>query len=104
MTPSFSGDGKGEVYMDREYSDPEGNPCVSIDDFFPSVNMIDPGSYVLCLFSKFFLNSLYRFFRLWSWRDQMTLSVDYNTAVVSKEEISILLDDWLNVMRRCYVS
>jgi len=88
MTPSFSGDGKGEVYMDREYSDPEGNPCVSIDDFFPSVNMIDPGS----------------FFRLWSWRDQMTLSVDYNTAVVSKEEISILLDDWLNVMRRCYVS
>lgn len=58
MTPSFSGDGKGEVYMDREYSDPEGNPCVSIDDFFPSVNMIDPGSYVLCLFSNVFLNSL----------------------------------------------
>lgn len=30
--------------MDREYSDPDGKVVIGIDDFFPSANVMDPGS------------------------------------------------------------
>jgi hypothetical protein len=35
------------------------------------------------------------FFRLWSWRDQMQFSVDYNTAIVSTEAVKLLIDKWI---------
>lgn len=91
--------------MDREYADPKGNACISIDDFFPSPNMLDPGSYVssIPLQSPSLLTVFDRCFRLWSWRDRMTFAADYNSAVISKEEITALVEDWLNIMRRCYV-
>lgn len=33
----------------------------------------------------------------------MTFSVDYNTALISKDEITAMVDDWVNITRRCYL-
>jgi hypothetical protein len=41
--PSFSGDGIGEVFFDREFCSKEGTPLFSLEDYFLAGNKYEPG-------------------------------------------------------------
>ncbi|KAG2142357.1 hypothetical protein DEU56DRAFT_855016 [Suillus clintonianus] len=75
---SFSSDGKGENYMNHTFADDNGKPLLSIAKFFTSLNRFDPGP----------------FFRLSSWGGVIDLGADYNSNIVTTEDMMNYLNLW----------
>lgn len=75
---SFSGDGKGENYLNHNFADDTGKPVLSVNKFFTSLNRFDPGP----------------FFRLSSWGGVVDLGADYNSNIVKTEDVMNYLNQW----------
>jgi len=76
--PWYSGDGKGEQYLDPIFLDDSGKTVAEIRSFVTTVSKFDPAT----------------FFRVWSWRDCLTVSVDYNPRAIPEYVVEGLLSRW----------
>ncbi|CCM06259.1 uncharacterized protein FIBRA_08509 [Fibroporia radiculosa] len=80
--PWYSGDGRGELYLDPTYPDSNGSTLVEITSFVTSVNKFDPGP----------------FFRVWSWRDRLTISADYNPRSMPQDIVEGFVKRWVELV------
>ncbi|KAK0461740.1 uncharacterized protein EV420DRAFT_125611 [Desarmillaria tabescens] len=86
LTPNqcymLSSDGVGERYLQPTYVDHSGKTVLTVPKFFSSLNRNDPGP----------------FFRVSSWRGLIELSADFNSNILSKEEVRNHLTKWKEFM------
>ncbi|KAK0230392.1 hypothetical protein IW262DRAFT_1291523 [Armillaria fumosa] len=74
----LSSDGVGERYLQPTYADQSGKTVLTVPKFFSSLNRNDPGP----------------FFRVSSWKGLIELSADFNSNIVSKQEVRHHLTEW----------
>lgn len=74
----LSSDGVGERYLQPTYADQSGKTVLIVPKFFSSLNRNDPGP----------------FFRVSSWKGLIELSADFNSNIVSKQEVRHHLTKW----------
>ncbi|KAK0491397.1 hypothetical protein IW261DRAFT_1556551 [Armillaria novae-zelandiae] len=74
----LSSDGVGERYLQPTYADQSGKTVLTVPKFFSSLNRNDPGP----------------FFRVSSWKGLIELSADFNSNIVSKQEVHHHLTKW----------
>ncbi|KAJ3533454.1 hypothetical protein NM688_g7280 [Phlebia brevispora] len=75
--PWYSGDGRGEDLLRPEHVVGE-KQVITITDFFQSLNKTQPGP----------------FFRSYSWRGQLELSVDFNEAAMPRDDVHGFNERW----------
>ncbi|KAI0068647.1 hypothetical protein BV25DRAFT_20689 [Artomyces pyxidatus] len=83
MGPSYAGDGVADDYLDGEYKDDAGVVRITIDNMFVSLNKTDPGP----------------FFRAYTFKKQLNLSVDYNEHAMPRDVVQGFLDKWAELTR-----
>ncbi|KAG7447560.1 uncharacterized protein BT62DRAFT_918842 [Guyanagaster necrorhizus] len=78
----LSSDGVGERYLQPTYADHSGKTVLTVPKFFSSLNRNDPGP----------------FFRISSWKGVIELSADFNSNILSKDEVRHHLTKWKKLM------
>ncbi|KAH7908665.1 hypothetical protein BJ138DRAFT_1012358 [Hygrophoropsis aurantiaca] len=84
LAPGYTGDGVAENHLEPSYLDAHGKPFLQVKRTLTSVQTNQPGPT----------------FRAWSWKDQLTLGVDYSKFSWSDEEIRALMTTWAAFLRR----
>lgn len=79
----FSGDGVVDNYINRTLKGPDGQVAATIDDLFMSLNDNNPGP----------------FFRIFTWRGRLRLSVDSNEYAVPNDIVQGFVDKWASLLR-----
>ncbi|KAJ3793873.1 hypothetical protein GGU11DRAFT_690908 [Lentinula aff. detonsa] len=77
-----SHDGPGETFIDHTFMDSSNNEICTVTKFFTSVNRTDPGP----------------FFRVSSWGGIIELGADYNSNIISQDDVKAYLQKWKEFM------
>jgi len=76
--PWFSGDGIVETYLPNQFANSSGEPVFDIQDAFISLNIVDPRP----------------FFRVFTFKGEIVLSIDHNENALPSETVDRLLGRW----------
>ncbi|KAJ3729802.1 hypothetical protein C8R42DRAFT_569634 [Lentinula raphanica] len=75
-------DGPGETFLDHTFTDGSNTKICSVTKFFTAVNRTDPAP----------------FFRVSSWGGVLELGADYNSNVISQDDVRAYLHKWKEMM------
>jgi len=79
----FAGDGLSEKFVNRTFEGPDGRVVATVDHEFTSLNMTNPGP----------------FFRIFTWRGKLRLSIDANQYAMPDDVVQGFVQKWASLLR-----